>query len=339
MTRISLLIILFGASVASATEPEIDQATPKRLSELRTTVESNPAVNKRYKALEIFFKIAPRNESISLLISALNDQSPHIRGLAARILGEIGPKASSAVPLLAIKLNDEEYRARWISNHFAIERAVRFDVCEALGRIGTAAKVAKTALTIMALEDKDPEVRVSAALALLRIDTSNNSAMKFLIASLKNDKQGTAGPEAAAYAFQQLGPRAKSAFPDLIEATKHKDNGVRMNAIDSITAIDGKSAVKPLIDSLSDKDYLVRWAALRALGKLGPISAPSVPQIIIALNDDDYLVSEAAAKSLGQIGPKAIAAITHLKEISESDRNDDLKKIAANSLKLILAKP
>ena len=45
--------------------------------------------------------------------------------------------------------------------------------------------------------------------------------------------------------------------------------------------------------------------AARALGKLGPIAAPAIPDLPETLNDDDHGLREAAARSLGQLNATA----------------------------------
>ena len=45
--------------------------------------------------------------------------------------------------------------------------------------------------------------------------------------------------------------------------------------------------------------------AARALGKLGPIAAPAIPDLLETLNDDDHGLREAAARSLGQLNATA----------------------------------
>ena len=94
------------------------------------------------------------DQSISLIIEALNDESSFIRDTAAQALVEIGPAAVS--PLIAA-LKDENLR-------------VRKAAAIALGHIGPDAREAVPAL-IMALEEGDMELRGIAEKSLEKIQT------------------------------------------------------------------------------------------------------------------------------------------------------------------------
>src|SRR6187455_975073 len=130
MLPISCLMTTFVLLIAQASEGPGADFRNTGLCDLKAIVVSAPAFERRYQALEEYCRRAPQQDSISTLAAALGDQNPQVRGLAARLLGRIGPAASSAVPALLSKLRDDANRTRWISNHFAMERAVRFDAAE-----------------------------------------------------------------------------------------------------------------------------------------------------------------------------------------------------------------
>ncbi len=100
-------------------------------------------------------------QAIPVSIRALGDKDPNVRGEAARTLGEYGPRAKSAVAALTLGLADKEQRARWISFDFCMQRAVRYDEAEALGKIGPAATSALPRLRKMLETDENGEVRPS----------------------------------------------------------------------------------------------------------------------------------------------------------------------------------
>jgi HEAT repeat protein len=310
------------------------------LPHLRAIVQNGESYELRYIALESYTAICSEGKScVALLTNSLNDESPHVRGLAARKLGDYGAAATSAVPSLTRALADKEYRWNFLAPDAATQRAVRFDAAEALGKIGPPAKDAAGKLAALMVQDTDPEVRVSAALALFRVDAGNADAMQELIAALKNDKSGTAGPEEAARSLAELGPKAAPAFDALTESLNHRHEFVRTWAIRAIRAVGGTKAVPVLLSALDDKNPQVREAAAEALGELGAISAPAVPQLIASLNEDDdvlsFYVQRAAAKALGNIGPAAKSAIPHLRQLVESETDEKLKEIAADAIKQI----
>ena len=78
----------------------------------------------------------------------------------------------------------------------------------------------------------------------------------------------------------------------------------------------GSPAISPLIDALKDNNPDVRWAAIRALGKLGDPSA--VKPIIKALRDEDSGVRKTAAEALGKIGD-ARATVALIAAVDDED--------------------
>ena len=95
---------------------------------------------------------APHCRSV---VEALKDEDACVRVMAATTLYEATKQAECAVPVL-------EQRSR------AKDKYTRAAAAHGLGDIGPAAKAGTAAIT-EALEDKDWEVRIAAALALYRI--------------------------------------------------------------------------------------------------------------------------------------------------------------------------
>jgi HEAT repeat protein len=340
MNRLVITLIVY-CGLASLSASQDQNARGRSLQQLQLTFESSESIKERFESLDQYVDQAPQADGISLLVSALDDRSPDIRGLAARKLGEAGRSASSAVDPLIKTLADVEYRWHWISLDFATQRAVRYDAAEALGRIGPASRDAVKTLTEMAQTDEDPEVRVSAALALLRIEPHKDDPLKLLVASLSDDERGTAGPKCAAEALLQLGPKARSAIPTLVSATEHRDEFLRMAAVDALVAVGGKDAVPTLVRCLTDEDSQVREAACEALGSLGPHAASAVPQLIRVLvhdSDELYFVQTSAARALGEIGPSAAAAIPHLERLADESLDESMHTVVENALRKIRGK-
>ncbi|MDW8071139.1 MAG: HEAT repeat domain-containing protein, partial [Anaerolineae bacterium] len=79
--------------------------------------------------------------------------------------------------------------------------------------------------------------------------------------------------------------------------------------------------------ALRDENWRVRWAAAKALGKLG--DAQAVPALLAALQDEDWRVRVAAAEALGKLGdaqavPALIAALR--------DEDADMRRAAVEAL-------
>lgn len=130
-------LLWLGASLAVAAPRSAQADTPKDVQELAVTLKSEKAAE---------------------------------RAAAARILGELGPKAKDAVPDLQAALGDAD-------------KDVRRSAARALGDIGAASKPAVSALG-KALKDPDAQVRQSAAYALGRI--GDPSAKPMLEAARKD---------------------------------------------------------------------------------------------------------------------------------------------------------
>jgi len=95
-------------------------------------------------------------------------------------------------------------------------------------------------------------------------------------------------------------------------------------------------AVTPLIGRLQDPDYRVRIAALEALITLGRLASPAAPAATAALSDPNHFVRWAAVRLLGKIGPlntpqeqvRTFAALT----LRLDDPDLDVRKAAASTL-------
>jgi HEAT repeat protein len=105
------------------------------------------------------------DEAMSLLMGALEDPSPRVRESAMVGFYELGTRARPAVSKLVRLLHDED-------------RFVRFAAARTLGMIGVdpAGREEVVASLKKALDDSDPQVRLVAAEALVKIDESREGA-------------------------------------------------------------------------------------------------------------------------------------------------------------------
>jgi hypothetical protein len=111
--------------------------------------------------------------AVLFLIDALQDARWAVRAAAADTLGDIGPPATEAVPMLTTLLKDEHWR-------------VRRHAAEALGMVGAEDGEVVRGLT-GALGDEAATVRLNAALALGKIGPPSAEAVPALTA-LMNDE-------------------------------------------------------------------------------------------------------------------------------------------------------
>lgn len=290
------------------------------------------------EALYAYAEVAPKDDTLpDMLVRAMKDTSPEVRGHAAQVAGNLGPLAAATVPELRHLLEDNAERSLQISLDFASLRAVRSDAAEALGRIGPASKASVERLVTMMTNDADAEVRATAALAVFRIEDGSEAAMNALIAGLKDDSDGTGGPEAAAYALSELGPKAGPALDALTESLRHRDEFVRMASLHAIATIGGTEAVRILASALDDDHWQVQKTAVEELGELGTAGAVSVPRLTELARDKatDVLVRDAAIEALGDMGPAARSALPTLQQIAKSEPDSSAGEAAVEAIERI----
>src|SRR5207253_2158192 len=112
-----------------------------------------------------------------------------------------------------------------------------------------------------------------------------------------------------------LGPRSKSAVPDLVKAVKDADPTVSWAAIDALGQIgrDAEPAVPTLVEAL--KDASTRGAAIDALGQIRDKARDAVGALEKLLHGEDVSVHWATAAALVRIGgPEVKTGVRYLLE-------------------------
>ncbi|WP_199245211.1 HEAT repeat domain-containing protein [[Phormidium] sp. ETS-05] len=294
------------------------------------------------------------------LLDALKSPKPQVRWSAATALGGYYYREEKVIEALVKLFKDPDARVRRsafasVANIALMSRSssssslkaavpdlitalkqdkdddVRRSAAEALGRMGAEAKAAVPDL-ITALKDKDDGVRRSAAEALGDIGAEAKAAVPDLITALKDKDDGVR--RSAAEALGDIGAEAKAAVPDLITALKQdKDDGVRRYAALTLERIgaEAKAAVPDLITALKDKDAQVRSSAASALERIGAEAKASVPDLITALKDKDAQVRGSAAGALANMGAEAKASVPDL-ITALKDKDAQVRSRAAGAL-------
>ena len=230
-------------------------------------------------------RVENQDQQVERLIRELQDTDSDVRSIAAVTLGEIGPEAEDAVPILIKLLQDQDE-----------EGFVRANAATALGKIGEGASKAVPAL-INALRDQDKYVRRDAAEALEKIGTPRT------IKTVK-DRYRVVIP---------LGwTGSEDEVPALIQALQNENKDVRVNAVVTLGQIESEDVVPVLIKALQDQDEWVRVNAAWTLGQRGKSASKAVPILIKALQDQDEWVRASAAMALGEIGESASKAVPAL---------------------------
>ncbi len=209
---------------------------------------------------------------MTALCTCLNDKDVLVRRDAAGALGSLG-KAGAAGAEALLQLVKVE-----------TDDVVKKTAIDALGHLaGPEHRPYAQALQPL-LENKDPELAMSAALVLARIGGEEGaSALPVLRKGLKDPDAHV--QEMAAAALSNLGPKAEPAMYDLAEVLTNGRNST----------------------------FVRRYAAL-ALSHIGPAAKPVVPSIVQALRPAEPVkVRQYAAEVLAQMkypaNEKAVPAI------------------------------
>jgi HEAT repeat protein len=258
----SIFVRSNAADALSFLQPYPKEAIPAFLDGLK-----NPHPNIRSSSASGLWR-SQAPEAIGPLTAALKDSSIVVRGSAASSLGNWGPEAKEAVPLLIELL-----------------------------------KALPTEKDNQLLPLLHATARRNAATALGRISRGSDVAVNALVAALNDTEVGPS----AAQALGEIGPQARPAIEPLKEWIKtDKDARIRIHAAAAVMRIDpkfSKSSLTILIDGLNDKRSFVRHNAVGALEDLGPVAKEAVPALLGLVKDKD--LGDRAATALRKIDPEA----------------------------------
>jgi HEAT repeat protein len=244
----------------------------------------------RRQAVKAVIRIRPGSQvTIPLCVKLLEDSDPGVR---IRILNAVADVGGPAVPGLIEALKNEK-AAYW--------------ACLILREIGPAAKDAVPALTKM-LQDKHPDIRREAILALAAIEEAARPAVPQIAAALGDDDTR----QAATYALGRIGQIPADAEAT-IRANVHSDDKIlSMTSLWAVTRVHPedkqirRSATRRLIERLKDQDPLVRAAAAHALSALPPAPEITAPIWEKAMQDADETTVRNALNALATLGPPAV---------------------------------
>jgi HEAT repeat protein len=119
--------------------------------------------------------------------------------------------------------------------------------------------------------------------------------------------------ELAADRLRESGSQTDAAIPALIDVARNDPSyGARLRAATALGAM-GSRGVPALMAVLAPGVSTDRWGAIFALGQMGPIASPAVPELVqILKTHPDGAQRRQAAESLGKMGEAAAAAIPSL---------------------------
>lgn len=288
-------------------------------------LQSSEKNNKNFSALVLGESQDKR--VVNELISILNDDSWVVCAAAAKSLVHRG---ESVIPELMEPLKTANYNvAFWITKVFS--------------RLGQ--KGIQVLIQFLRLKNKNVRVLVTEALA----ESKDLSVVPYLLECLKDETYSVQNHAAEAIAslgegvveplvslikdepqmhewmiriFQKLGNKRVRPLIDLL---KHPDRDVRMRAAELLGSTGSENAIKPLIDTLSDKVWLVRKSSATGLAEIGEAA---IEHLIRALKTEDENVRYWVTTILGKIGDKTIDPLVKILQTG----NKDMKALAAQAL-------
>jgi len=244
--------------------------------------------------------------AIPALLEGLKSKDAGIRRNAAFALGELGADAEPALNDLARVLQSDP------------DLEVRRNAAFALGEIG----VPSVHLLLNMLNDKDPRMRRNVTASLVRI---GQPAVHYLIKLLRDGDPIMR--RNAAVILGNIGPKAKDAIPALEKALSDPDKGFCWTVKQALRKIKQISS-QDLLDSLHDKDVMVRINTIKELGEIGDKAQGAIPALIACLKDDKTEVRKNAAFALAKIGAPALPSLME----ALKSRDGNTRRNAAFSL-------
>jgi hypothetical protein len=119
----------------------------------------------------------------------------------------------------------------------------------------------------------------------------------------------------AVQGFWALGPRGKSAVPELIRIYDSNFSASSQQAVLEVLwgiGPDAKDAIPVLVHAVTNSDAGYRMLAARALGIIRVKPELIVPLLTVCLKDSDMDTRSVAVWALGNLGPPAKAAVPQL---------------------------
>ena len=294
---------------------------------------------------------AIRSELLPILLSS--DQScGRLAGIrlkiAASLVGELAEltRGSDREALLekATAMGVPDLLARQLSSHSS---QARLDALETLSLFED-----RTDLAVRALDDRSPQVRLGAALALasrkdgptarelvekLRIGTEEHS---LLLVSVMSDLVARDAGEVAALLFERDVPsEAKVAATDALAegggeyapllAYMARESAGEPDLQPRIFRALGRNghpaAISAIRQGLASAEWTVRAAAAEAAGKVGAVDA--APRLGELLGDENWWVRHRAGEALLRLGPRGVNTLREA-----STRDDETLRATATAI-------
>ncbi len=287
---VSILLVFSGCA-----PPPVDYENPRKVDLITLMKElRDPSCENHKLAMQAIAKLGP--DAVQPLMSSLSNEDNQVRRDAAYTLGEIGPDAAEAIPLLADAVRNDSPIAQTSA--------------EALGRIG------KEAIPeIKELLGSNVYVHREMAAKALRyigpdaIDYAEKIAKLLRDTTIRTD---------LAYSLASMGP---DVLPILLQKMHDSYPDIRVGAIEAIGYMgkDAASTEPVLIDALSDIYPQARATAAFSLAYVCPDSRKATVAIAKLLSDEEYSVAGDAGHALAKFGDVAVPVLADALGSSNSE--------------------
>ncbi len=274
----------------------------------------------RYWAALALGELGPKAKSaVESLAGALADKNPEVRLEVLIALARIGPDAAAAVPAIASHLNDPDSSVKHAAGY-------------ALGSIGPAAASAADALRkeMNSEGHEDHLEQCVCCWALARIEPDNKQAREHAIKSLlENVKDENPRVQSAVLrGLMDLGAPPDELVPALAYVIANGQEPAVGEALGALSTM-GDTALPVLADALKRPEARGRAAML--IGYLGPKAGAIVPELATALADKNPQVRREVLFALAAIGADAAPAADAIQK-SLDDPEVDNRAVAAYAL-------
>jgi len=255
-------------------------------------------------------------EAVPTLVSALRDDSAHVRCAAVGALGRMRAEREAPEPALRPAISP------LIERLDDSDRRVRQETYPALAQFGGDAKRAvPRSLELM------PEGSTMTLAAVLGPAKAAREVVPLL------DSPHAPTRAAAARALGWWRADGSGVVSALIRALHDQDAGVRAGAASSLGfARPSTDAVPVLLQATFDPDASVRSTAMFALGHHGVEARSAMPRLLDALDSSSSVERRAAANAIGGIGVESKPVIAKLLAMALHDPDPDLGVVAVGAL-------
>jgi HEAT repeat protein len=293
-------------------------------------LEAESDVDVRVSLVQLLGQIGPpAKEAVPLLIKGLSDKNHSVRIVSAYAISMMGKAAEAAVPSLIKGLSDKDY-------------SLRMECASGILMMGKAAEAAVPALA-KGLTDADHRIRTG---FLNTLSAMGASAREAIPAILRMEYSAHFRPSHMIRALAAIDPDAEGVaevFLSGISLAKHKPGSVRQTtsagrfythraaALALGKMRDSQIAVPALAAALLNTDQTPTDAALQSLRGFGHAAKSATPAVIATLKDKDFRIRRTALRTLVKICPDATVVVPHLIRCL-ADENPNVQYSAASAL-------